>query len=106
MQQDGKELQVAVVRIDLAGVVHVLAGDLTRNDASDLERLPELLVRVGDVETVQDPVRKRWTVQMATEGARPLVMAEGLSKAQAQQLADALETLFRVQENSVCVEID
>ena len=97
---------MAVVRIDLAGAVHTLAGDLTRNDAEDLEALPGLVVRVGEVETVQDPLRKRWTVQMTAEGVRPLVMAEGLSKGQAQQLTDALETLFRVQENSVCIEIN
>lgn len=97
---------MATVRIDLAGVVHTLTGDLTRNDAEDLERLPELLVRVGKVETINDPVRKRWTVRMAAEGVRPLVMAEGLSKGQAQQLESALEELFRAQENGVCVEID
>lgn len=97
---------MATVRIDLAGVVHTLAGDLTRNDAEDLERLPELLVRVGEVEIINDPVRKRWTVQMTAEGVRPLVMAEGLSKGQAQQLEDALERLFQVQENGVCIEIE
>lgn len=97
---------MATVRIDLAGVVHTLTGELTRNDAEDLEHLPELLVRVGEVETVNDPVRKRWTVRMVAEGVRPLVMAEGLSKGQAQQLEDALERLFQVQENGVCIEID
>ena len=97
---------MTTVRIDLAGVVHTLSGDLTRSEAEDLERLPGLVVRVGDVETIQDPIRKRWTVQMTAEGVRPLVMAEGLSKGQAEKLEAALEQLFRAQENGVCVEID
>lgn len=97
---------MTVVRIDLAGVVHTLTGDLTRNDAEDLENLPELVVRVGEVETVRDSVRKRYTVRMIAEGVRPLVLADGLSKGQAQQLESALEELFQAQENSVHVETE
>jgi len=97
---------VTTVHIDLGGVQYTLTGDLTRNDAADLEELPALLVRVGEVETVHDKVRKRYTVQMTAEGVRPLVFGEGLSKSQAQQLEDALETLFQVQENGVLIEID
>lgn len=97
---------MATVHIDLGGVQYTLTGDLTRNEAADLETLPALVVRVGEVETVRDPVRKRYTVQMAAEGVRPLVFADGLSKAQAQQLEDALETLLRVQEDGVHIEID
>lgn len=96
---------MATVHIDLGGVQYTLTGDLTRNEAADLETLPALVVRVGEVETVRDPVRKRYAVQIA-EGVRPLVFAEGLSKAQAQQLEDALETLLRVQEDVVLIEID
>lgn len=94
------------VRIDLAGVVHTLTGDLTRNDAEDLANLPAMVVRVGDVETVRDPVTKRHTVRMVAEGVRPLVFADGLSKGQAQQLEEALEELFRAQEAAVLIEID
>jgi hypothetical protein len=97
---------VTTVHINLAGVVHTLAGDLTRNDAEDLENLPGLVVRVGDVEVVRDPVRKRYTVRMVAEGVRPLVLAEGLSKNQADQLEGALEELFQAQENGVFVETD
>jgi len=97
---------VATVHIDLGGVLYTLTGDLTRNDAADLETLPQLLVRVGEVETVRDSVRKRYAVQMTAEGVRPLVFADGLSKAQAQQLEDALEALFRVQEDGVHIETD
>ena len=97
---------MTTVHIDLGGIQYTLTGDLTRNEAADLETLPALVVRVGEVETVRDSVRKRYTVQMTAEGVRPLVFAEGLSKAQAQQLEGALETLFRVQEDVVLIEID
>lgn len=97
---------MATVHIDLGGVLYTLTGDLTRNDAADLETLPQLVVRVGEVETVRDPVRKRYAVRMTADGYQPLVFADGLSKAQAQQIEDALETLFRVQEDGVHIETD
>lgn len=97
---------MTTVHINLAGVTHTLTGDLTRNDAQDLENLPGLVVRVGDVEKVHDPVRKRYTVRMVAEGVRPLVLAEGLSKGQAEQLECALEELFQAQENGVNVETE
>jgi hypothetical protein len=97
---------MATAHIDLGGVQYTLTGDLTRNEAADLETLSQLIVHVGEVETIRDPVRKRYTVRMTADGYQPLVFADGLSKGQAQQLEDALDELFRVQGDGVHIETD